>query len=104
MPASSRTGMLSLSWSSDFASESVTCAPFAFKNRAEATPDFPSPTTSTRLLSNPTVDFCLLYETPDLFTFNNQQSRINNPQSAHLSFRVVSANRANTSEAIQKRT
>src|SRR5215475_9062991 len=49
MPWSRSRGISSRSWSGDFVSETVTRAPRAFRNSADATPDLPSPTTSTRL-------------------------------------------------------
>ena len=52
IPSSSSAGISWRRWSSDFASETVTWAPWAFKNRAEATPERPNPTTSTRLPLN----------------------------------------------------
>ena len=100
-----------MSWSSDLESETVTRAPRDFRNSAEATPERPSPTTSTRLpLSSMQV----------IFTTGTQDHRENNSRVLlsvclcvpvvnsfdvnYRSFSVVSANSANTSEAIQKRT
>src|SRR6516225_600740 len=49
IPWSRSRGISSRNWSGDLVSETVTRAPCSFRNNAEATPDFPSPTTSTRL-------------------------------------------------------
>ena len=51
IPWSSRTGISLPSWSCGFASETVTRAPLACRKSADATPDLPRPTTSTRLLA-----------------------------------------------------
>src|SRR5215831_6333178 len=48
MPLSSRTGISLRSSSPLLVSETETLAPCRFRNNADATPDFPRPTTSTR--------------------------------------------------------
>ena len=50
IPWSSSAGISFLSSSCGLVSETVTRAPRAFRKSADATPDFPRPTTSTRLL------------------------------------------------------
>src|SRR5205823_3575307 len=90
MPLSSRTGISFRSWSSVLLSDTVTRAPQDFKKSAEATPERPSPTTRTRLLAR----------SIKVWVTGRQQVLVVN----YLSFRVVSANKANIKDAIQKRT
>src|SRR5438105_1528408 len=64
MPLSSSAGISWRKWVSALLSETVTRDPRACKKCAAATPDFPSPTTSTRLplSSMGSLDFVLCHE------------------------------------------
>ena len=94
---------------SGFESDTVTRAPRDFKNSAEATPDLPRPTTSTRLLLSSIKFHCTsanrdTIKTMPVLFFPLCLSDFSDDKSLYRNFSVVSANSANTSDAIQKRT